>query len=188
MDVKITFEAAEDASEVADFHCSAFGGTAEAAVRDVTRRMGQGTVLVARRRGRIVAALCLTPRKPWAIDASYFTKVRVPLYLLDMIVAPGLPRQGIGRLFLLEAEKFAAGWPAQAIRLDAYDSQTGAGGFYQRCGYREVGRAVYRQTPLIYYELLIEPVETDSTGRTTNAAVPGGSAGLPLRQNEADRV
>ena len=76
----------------------------------------------------------------------------IPLYLLGMAVAPTLQRKGIGRLCLLEAEKIAAAWPAQAIRLDAYDSPTGAGGFYQRCGYREVGRVVYRKTPLIYYE------------------------------------
>jgi GNAT superfamily N-acetyltransferase len=158
MAFKIALVAAEGASEVADFHRSAFGGTAEAAVRNVTRRMREGRVFVARRRGQIIAMLCLTPRKPWAIDASYFTKVRIPLYLVGMAVAPALQRKGIGRLCLLEAEKIAAGWPAQAIRLDAFDSPNGAGGFYQRCGYREVGRAVYRQTPLIYYERLMEPM------------------------------
>ena len=31
----------------------------------------------------------------------------------------------------------------------------GAGGFYARCGYTEVGRAVYRDAPLIYFELLL---------------------------------
>jgi hypothetical protein len=46
-------------------------------------------------------------------------------------------------------------WPADAVRLDAYQGPAGAGGFYERCGFREVGRAAYRGTPLIYFELLL---------------------------------
>jgi GNAT superfamily N-acetyltransferase len=159
MAFKIILEPAENGVEVADFHCAAFGGTTEAALKIVTRRMRGGKVFVARHRGGIIAMLCLTIKKPWAIDASYFTQVRVPLYLLSMAVAPSHQQKGIGRLCLREAEKIADAWPAQAIRLDAFDSPAGAGGFYQRCGYREVGRAVYRQTPLIYYERLILPAK-----------------------------
>ena len=44
-------------------------------------------------------------------------------------------------------------WPGDAIRLDAYDSQAGAGEFYRKCGFREAGRASYRGTPLIYFEM-----------------------------------
>jgi len=29
------------------------------------------------------------------------------------------------------------------------------GGFYQRCGYAEKGRVCYRNSPLIYYELVL---------------------------------
>jgi hypothetical protein len=46
-------------------------------------------------------------------------------------------------------------WPADAIRLDAWDAQAGAGEFYRKCGYREVGRAAYRKTRLIYFELAL---------------------------------
>jgi len=46
-------------------------------------------------------------------------------------------------------------WPGDAIRLDAYDADAGAGGFYSNCGFREVGRVNYRGTPLVYYELLL---------------------------------
>jgi ribosomal protein S18 acetylase RimI-like enzyme len=151
----IKLSAAEDPAEVAEFRCAAFGGDADKTANDVKRHMRTGKVFLARRRGKIIATLYLTSKKPWAIDASYFTQVDSPLYLLGMAVSPKLQRRGIGRLCLLEAEKIAAAWPAQAIRLDAYDSPTGAGGFYERCGYREVGRAVYRKTPLIYYERLI---------------------------------
>jgi hypothetical protein len=46
-------------------------------------------------------------------------------------------------------------WPGQAIRLDAFDADAGAGDFYAKGGYREMGRVVFRQVPLIYYELLL---------------------------------
>ena len=44
---------------------------------------------------------------------------------------------------------------ADAIRLDAYDAEAGAGEFYVKCGFREVGRVAYRGVPLTYYERLI---------------------------------
>jgi predicted N-acetyltransferase YhbS len=160
----ITVAVAEDPAEVANFRCEMFGGREEAVVKDVARQMRDGKVLVARQRGKVVGTLCLTTKKPWAIDASYFTKVRLPLYLLAMAVAVPLQRKGIGRLCLREAEKVAAGWPAGSIRLDAFDSPTGAGRFYSRCGYREVGRAVYRQTPLIYFERLVSAEEAVGDG------------------------
>ncbi|HEX6899762.1 MAG TPA: GNAT family N-acetyltransferase [Thermoanaerobaculia bacterium] len=103
----------------------------------------------------IVATLTLATKKPWAIDLSYFTPVRKALYLLDMAVAPARQRQGIGRLLLEEARRVAENWPVEAIRLDAYDAAAGAGEFYARCGYQEVGRRAYRGTPLIYYEHLL---------------------------------
>jgi len=39
--------------------------------------------------------------------------------------------------------------------LDAYDAQAGAGEFYRKCGFEEVGRVIYRGTPLIYFQLLL---------------------------------
>jgi GNAT superfamily N-acetyltransferase len=114
--------------------------------------MRHGRVYLLRQRGRVVATVCLTTTKPWAIDASRFSPVPTPLYLVDMAVAPELQRRGIGRRCLVEVARLARLWPAGAIRLDAYDGPAGAGPFYQRCGYREVGRAVYRNVPLVYYE------------------------------------
>lgn len=66
-----------------------------------------------------------------------------------------MQRQGIGRLLLEEAVKQARGWPADAIRLDAFDAEAGAGAFCAKCGFREVGRAVYRKAPLIYFEWVL---------------------------------
>ncbi len=112
-------------------------------------------VLVARNDSRIIATLRLATKKPWAIDPKYFVSVRRPLYLIDMAVEPALQRQGVGRRLLEEARSVAQRWPADAIRLDAYDASAGAGAFYEKCGFHEVGRAIYRGSPLVYFELLL---------------------------------
>ena len=112
-------------------------------------------VVVACEETAIVGTLRLATKKPWAIDTSYFTKCGRPLYLVGMAVAPTRQRQGVGRKCLEEASRIARDWPADAIRLDAFDADAGAGGFYARCGYTEVGRASYRDVPHIYYELLL---------------------------------
>lgn len=109
-------------------------------------------VCVARERGRVVATLKLATKKPWAIDARYFTPSKRPLYLTSMAVDPERQQKGIGRACLDEARRIAREWPADAIRLDAYDAAAGAGGFYAKCGFREVGRVVYRRVPLLYFE------------------------------------
>ena len=123
--------------------------------RVVSRDMKGAQVLVARRGSAIVATMTLATKKPWAIDLAYFTTVPRALYLHAMAVAPELQRQGIGRDLVRDAIDVARAWPSQAIRLDAYDAPAGAGGFYAKCGFREVGRVTYRTVPLIYFELLL---------------------------------
>jgi GNAT superfamily N-acetyltransferase len=112
-------------------------------------------VFVARQGAEILGTLRLTTKKPWAIDTSYFSECHRPLYLLAMAIHPAKQRQGIGRRCLELAQEIAAAWPADAIRLDAFDAEAGAGAFYAACGWTEVGRAVYRGAPLIYYEFLL---------------------------------
>jgi GNAT superfamily N-acetyltransferase len=124
----------------------------EASVR---RAIKSSRILIAWSDARIVATLQLGTTKPWAIDRAYFVDVPRALYLQSMAVAPDLQRQGIGSYLIEEAKKAAIAWPANAIRLDAYDATAGAGGFYAKCGFNEVGRLTYRNTPLIYYELLL---------------------------------
>ncbi|MGH9384473.1 MAG: GNAT family N-acetyltransferase [Vicinamibacterales bacterium] len=119
------------------------------------RALERPGVFVARLHGRIVATLRLATKKPWAIDPAYFTNVPQPLYLTDMAVAPDFQRRGIGRACMEEATRLARQWPADAIRLDAYDASAGAGPFYAKCGLREMGRVVYRRNPLIYFELVL---------------------------------
>ena len=105
---------------------------------------------------RVLTVVRLATKKPWAIDVSYFTPVKRPLYLTGMAVSVAHQGQGLGRLALEDARAVARSWPADAIRLDAYDAQAGAGDFYLKCGFKERGRVVYRADPLIYYELLLE--------------------------------
>jgi GNAT superfamily N-acetyltransferase len=112
-------------------------------------------VRVGRRGGRILTVLRLATKKPWAIDVSYFTPVTRPLYLTGMAVSVAHQGQGLGRLALDDARRVAAAWPTDAIRLDSYDAEAGAGPFYAKCGFRERGRVVYKGDPLVYYELLL---------------------------------
>lgn len=128
--------------------------TAQGAVFD----MRHGRTFVVRRRGLIVATFTLMTKKPWAIDRRYFTPVKRPLYLISMVVHPARQGRGLGRACLVAAQRLALAWPAQSLCLDAWNHpRAGAGPFYARCGFREVGRAPYRTAKLIYYELLLPP-------------------------------
>lgn len=104
---------------------------------------------------RILTVLRLATKKPWAIDVSYFTAVKRPLYLTGMAVAVAHQGQGLGRMAVEDACAMATEWPADAIRLDAFDAGAGAGGFYARCGFTERGRVDYKGDPLVYYERLL---------------------------------
>ncbi len=123
--------------------------------RGILFAMKTSSVFVARNRNRMIATLTLSPRKPWAIDKKYFSPSQHPLYLTAMAVDPDNQRKGIGMRCIEEAQRIARKWPSDAIRLDAYDAAAGAGEFYRKCGFREVGRAVYRGAPLIYFEMLL---------------------------------
>jgi ribosomal protein S18 acetylase RimI-like enzyme len=165
--MKLTFSIAAqaDVSALAELHT--------AVAKDLTLRYGRGPwswrttekgvllgmrhscVLVAHKNNAIVGTLRLATKKPWAIDVSYFAPAEKALYLTSMAVIPTMQRQGIGRLLVVEAVKQARAWPANAIRLDAFDADAGAGAFYAKCGFREVGRVTYRKAPLIYFELVL---------------------------------
>jgi GNAT superfamily N-acetyltransferase len=168
--MKLSFAIAteSDVPELAALHA--------AAAEDLTKRFGRSfwssspserailanilkpqfsRTLIARSNRRIAGTLRLHTKKPWAIDAAYFTASKQPLYLTGMAVHPKHQRKGVGRLLLKEAEAIARAWPADAIRLDAYDSAAGAGGFYAKCGFREVAHVIYKTDPLIYFELVL---------------------------------
>lgn len=165
MNVRAVRAAEGDAAEIAALRTAAaerltrdFGtGHWSGAVteKSVLRAIRSAHIMVAREGGRIVGALQLATKKPWAIDAKFFTTVRRPLYLTDMAVLPAAQRAGVGRQLLREAVGVARTWPAEAVRLDSYDAAAGAGPFYAKCGFREVGRVTYRGTPLIYFEMML---------------------------------
>lgn len=123
--------------------------------KSVLRTIKTSRVLVARSNRELVGTLRLETKKPWAIDLSYFKSASRPLYLHDMVVTPDRQRRGIGRQLVEEAKAVARAWPSEAIRLDAYDSDAGAGPFYAKCGFLEVGRKTYRGVPLVYFELML---------------------------------
>lgn len=120
-----------------------------------TARDEDSTVYTARENDQIIATMTLSTKKPWAIDRAYFTSCKRPVYLTGMAVHPGWQRKGVGSRCIQEARRIALAWSGDALRLDAYDADAGAGGFYQKCNFQEVGRAIYRNTPLIYFEMLL---------------------------------
>lgn len=144
MKLSFTIATAADAPLLAAMHSEV--------AEDLTRRHGRGPwssltsekgvllgmrhslVVVARKGRNIAGTFRLQTKKPWAIDVSYFAPVNKALYLTSMAVVPAIQRQGIGRVVLEEAIKRARGWPADAIRLDAFDAKAGAGAFYAKCG------------------------------------------------------
>ena len=166
--VRLTFRDAtpEDAAVTA--------GLQNAAAGALTARFGEGPwsslvtergaelaqrharVRVGRAGRRVLTVLRLATKKPWAIDVSYFTPVKRPLYLTGMAVSVAHQGKGLGRLALDDGVAVARAWPADAIRLDAYDAPAGSGQFYAKCGFRERGRVAYKGDPLVYYELLLE--------------------------------
>ena len=166
-EMDLVFETAreEDATELAEIRNNAAnqlterfgkgpwsGGCTE---KGVLYGMRTSRMVVARENGRILGTLSLHTKKPWAIDPAYFTRVRKPLYLTSMFVAVERQGRGIGRRLLEEAVEIARAWPTDAIRLDAYDATAGAGDFYAKCGFLEVGRAKYKGVGLRYFERII---------------------------------
>ena len=167
-DLSLSVAEESDASALADLRAVAardlterFGRghwSGEATERGVVAGMLESKIWLARRGASLVATFRMSTPKPWAIERSYFARSEHPLYLTDMAVRPDLQGKGIGRRCLVKAVGYARDWPADAIRLDAYDAEAGAGTFYEKCGFREVGRVAYRGVPLVYYEQLIPEI------------------------------
>lgn len=152
--VAVRVKASEDLTE--RFGAGHWSGLASE--RGVAWEIRQGgKTLIARRGKSIVGTLRIATRKPWAIDVSYFTQCKQPWYLTNMAVDPAHQGLGIGTRCVLAAVNAVRKEGGDAVRLDAYDAVAGAGPFYEKCGFTERGRVTYRITPLVYYELLVNP-------------------------------
>jgi predicted N-acetyltransferase YhbS len=187
--MKLTFSLATpaEAPALAALHTAASSDLTErygagfwshaATEKGVLNSLRHARVILARKGTTIVGTMRLANKKPWAIDVTYFTPVKKAIYLTGMAVLPKLQRQGIGRMLLQKAVEEARAWPADAIRLDAFYTDAGAGAFYARCGFREVAHVVYKKDPLIYFEFVLS-----QDNRIWNAfdlprkAFPGGTA------------
>ncbi len=102
MDFSLQLATNDDAAALAALHMavaehltSLYGHghwSSKTSEKGVLYAMRTSRVFVARERAGIVATLRLATKKPWAIDTSYFTACRKPLYLLDMAVQPATRR------------------------------------------------------------------------------------------------
>lgn len=129
--------------------------SAIASAKGVLNGMSKAKVLVAKNGREVIGTLRLTSSRPWVIDPAYFTPVHRPIYLVDMAVRPGYQRIGVGRALIEEAKKMATALAGDSLRLDAYEGVAGAGGFYIKCGFTEMGHILYKTVPHIYFEWLI---------------------------------
>jgi ribosomal protein S18 acetylase RimI-like enzyme len=73
-----------------------------------------------------------------------------------MAVRPGYQRVGVGRALIEQAKAMALALTGDSIRLDAYEGVAGACGFYEKCGFTEMGHILYKKVPHVYFEWLIE--------------------------------
>jgi GNAT superfamily N-acetyltransferase len=121
---------------------------------EVTRQLRASHVLVARHAEKIVGTVRLATANPQIFDSGAFTPVQSSLYVLGLAVAPECRRQGVGRQLMAAAKGVARARQAQALWLDAYDSEVGAGPFYVRCDFRLVGPGKHKDLSLVYYEWL----------------------------------
>ncbi|MFN7133879.1 MAG: GNAT family N-acetyltransferase [Myxococcales bacterium] len=97
--VEITLETPADHAAIRALNEEAFDGPGEARLVDALRSAGAATLsLVARRDGRVVGHLLLSPVRIESADG-----VRPALGLAPMAVARGLQRSGIGTALVREA-------------------------------------------------------------------------------------
>jgi predicted N-acetyltransferase YhbS len=123
----------------------------------VMKQMRASRVLVARRESKVVGTVRLATAKPLAFDSSAFTPVSQALYVLGLAVAPQMRNRGLGRALMDAAKEAASSSGMDALWLDAYDHEAGAGPFYAKCGFRHVGNTSRNNQSLLYYEWLAQP-------------------------------
>ena len=129
------------------------------------------TYLSAGRREKIIGVLELGIKKPWAIATSlcHFTVCNRPLYLAGMAVAPGTsaprhwPRDAGSRTD--DCSQMACR-TLSCLLTAHFHAAAGAGEFYAKCDFQEMGRITYRNAPPIYYEQLLPPLDSACHRRT----------------------
>jgi GNAT superfamily N-acetyltransferase len=136
---------------------------------DVVRQLRASQVLVARAGEELVGTVRLVRVLPGVVDSSAFTPVEKSCYVLGLAVAPERRQAGIGRQLMDAAKQMARSRGVQALWLDAYQHEAGAGPFYIKCGFRRVGRTEFRDTPLEYFEWLATGPPADPSQPPTHA-------------------
>ena len=123
---------------------------------EVARQLRASHVLVARQGAGIIGTVRLVRALAGLFDSSAFTPVAQPWYVLGLAVAPEFRGAGVGRQLIVAARETARSRGAQALWLDAYEHPAGAGSFYFKCGFRQVGRTEHADVPLLLFEWLVE--------------------------------
>jgi hypothetical protein len=99
---------------------------------------------------RVIATMTLHTRKPWAIGVKYFAPDRRRCISPTWRSRPIARQRRRPRACWPKPQEWRE-WPADAVRLDAFDAVAGAGPFYAKCGHESAARRIARAA--IYYEL-----------------------------------
>lgn len=122
----------------------------------IRKYIGQGTQYVADDQGEVLGSFKLTDQKIGFYRSAWFADPKAKAgYLTDMAVHPDQQRKGVGRAMMAEADRVAEGLGMKAIRLDAYDGPSGAGRFYEKCGFTLVHMGEINGTALEYFERVL---------------------------------
>lgn len=95
---------------------------------------------------------------PYFYDRKWFKKVGVNGFctVRSMAIDPAHQKKGIGREIMKGIELLARRNRLKSIRLDAYAGPAGAGGFYEKCGYKKVHKGKFRKIELEYFEKVLD--------------------------------
>jgi len=126
-------------------------------IKTLRNSVGEGTLYAVCIAERIVGTFRISDRKIVFYRKEWFAEPDASaLYLRDMAVAPDHQRRGVGRATMEEIDAIAGRGGLVAVRFDAYEGPAGAGPFYQKCGYKLVHRGLVGDTPLEYYEKVLQ--------------------------------
>ena len=93
-----------------------------------------GRLLVAESSGQVVGLVCIWLEQE---PESYLTSLAGYGYISDLVVLSSYRRQGIGAALLQQAEAFALGQGATALRIGVLAKNSTARAAYRKVGFRE---------------------------------------------------
>jgi len=117
------------------------------------QELRRSTIYCATREGQPVGSVVVSTFPPGFWKRSFWTEPKAPgLGVFNLVVFPGLQRQGIGRFLMEGVERLGAEHGIPFVRLDAYVVNPVSTTFYRAIGYEERATINLRGCGLILFE------------------------------------